>query len=107
MGAILTLDASWTIVLGAGLASAAIRLAPELWLRGRVPPTPLARALPWLPVVVAGALAGVLHFGAPASVRGQYLIAAVPAGLTLLWRRSFYLPLVAGAATLAIIRWAA
>ena len=65
------------------------------------------RALPWLPVVVAGALVGVLHLGADANVRVQYLIAAVPAGLTLLWRRSFYLPLLAGAATLAILRWIA
>lgn len=46
----------------------------------------------------------MLHLGAPADVRWQYAIAAVPAGLTLLWRRSFYLPLVAGAATLALLR---
>lgn len=89
---------------GAAAVSLAIRLAPEAWLRGRAPPAPLARALPWLPVVVAGALAGVLHLGAPADVRGQYLVAAVPAGLTLLWRRSFYLPLVVGAASLALLR---
>jgi len=49
---------------------------------------------------------GVLHLGAAADVRWQYLVAAVPAGLTLLWRRSFYLPVVAGAATLALLRWA-
>ncbi|HUR69320.1 MAG TPA: AzlD domain-containing protein [Candidatus Thermoplasmatota archaeon] len=91
-------------MLGAGAASVAIRLAPEMWLRGRAPPTALARALPWLPVVVAGALAGILHFGAPPDVRSQYLIAAIPAGSTLLWRRSFYLPLLAGAATLALLR---
>ena len=91
-------------MLGGGLASLAIRLAPELWLRGRAPPPALARALPWLPVVVAGALVGVLHLGAAADVRTQYVIAAIPAGLTLLWRRSFYLPLLAGAATLALLR---
>lgn len=84
--------------------SLALRLAPELWLRGREPPTLLARALPWLPVVVAGALVGVLHLGAAADVRAQYLIAAIPAGLTLLWKRSFYLPLLVGAATLAVLR---
>lgn len=95
----------WILVLGGGAASIAIRLAPELWLRGRAPPTGLARALPWLPVVVAGALAGVLHLGAPGDVRWQYVVAAVPAGLTLLWRRSFYLPLLAGAATLALLRF--
>lgn len=94
----------WWIVIGAGLASIAIRLAPELWLRGREPPVALARALPWLPVVVAGVLVGVLHLGAAPAVRWEYLVAAVPAALTLLWRRSFYLPLLAGAATLALIR---
>lgn len=94
----------WIVVIGAGLASIAIRLAPEVWLRGRPPPAALARALPWLPVVVAGALVGVLHLGAPSDVRWQYAIAAIPAAATLLWRRSFYLPLLAGAATLAILR---
>lgn len=54
--------------------------------------------------MVAGALAGALHLSAEGDARWQYLVAAVPAGLTLLWRRSFYLPLVAGAATLALIR---
>lgn len=98
------MQGEWLLVAGAGLACAAIRLAPELWLRGRAPPPALARALPWLPVVVAGTLVGVLHFGAPSDVRAQYLIAAVPAGLVLLWRRSFYLPLVVGAATLALLR---
>lgn len=94
----------WLLVAGAGLVSLAIRLAPEAWLRGREPPDALARALPWLPVVVAGALVGVLHLGAAADVRWQYVLAAVPAGLTLLWRRSFYLPLVVGALTLALLR---
>lgn len=89
----------------AGLVSVAIRLAPEAWLRGREPPGPLARALPWLPVVVAGALVGVLHLGAAAEARWEYVLAAIPAGLTLLWRRSFYLPLVTGAATLALLRY--
>lgn len=98
------LSAEWTLVLGAGAVSIAIRLAPEAWLRGRAPPAPLARALPWLPVVVAGALVGVLHLGAEATLRRDYIIAAIPAGLTLLWRRSFYLPLVVGAATLALVR---
>lgn len=99
------MQGEWVLVVGAGLASAAIRLAPEAWLRGRAPPPFLARSLPWLPVAVAGALVGVLHLGAAADVRWQYLVAAVPAGLTLLWKRSFYLPLVAGAATLALLRW--
>lgn len=97
----------WWLVLGAGAASAALRLAPEIWLRGREPPTALARALPWLPVVVAGTLVGVLHLGADAALRWQYVLAAIPAGLTLLWRRTFYLPLLAGAATLALIRFVA
>lgn len=101
----LTTEEQWLIVLGIGLASLAIRFAPELWLRGREPPKALADALPWVPVIVAGALAGVLHLGADADVRGQYLIAAVPAGLTLLWKRTFYLPLLVGAATLALLRW--
>lgn len=96
----------WILVLGAGAASIALRLAPEAWLRGREPPPLLARSLPWLPVIVAGALVGVLHMGAASDVRWQYLIAAVPAGLTLLWKRSFYLPLIVGAATLAVLRWA-
>lgn len=94
----------WILVLGAGIVSIALRLAPEAWLRGREPPTLLARSLPWLPVIVAGALVGVLHLGAADDVRAQYLIAAVPAGLTLLWKRSFYLPLIVGALTLAILR---
>lgn len=94
----------WILVLGAGAVSIALRLAPEAWLRGREPPTLLARSLPWLPVIVAGALVGVLHLGAASDVRWQYLIAAVPAGLTLLWKRSFYVPLIVGAATLAILR---
>lgn len=98
------LERAWIVVVGAGLASVALRLAPELWLRGRAPPTLLARSLPWLPVIVAGALAGVLHLGAADDLRWQYLIAAVPAGLTLLWKRSFYLPLIVGAATLALLR---
>lgn len=96
----------WLLVAGAGLVSIAIRLAPEAWLRGRAPPGPLARALPWLPVVVAGALAGVLHLGVAADLRAQYVLAAIPASLTLLWRRSFYLPLAAGAVTLALLRHA-
>lgn len=94
----------WLVVLATGAASVAIRVAPELWLRGRAPPAPVARALPWVPVAVAGALAGALHLGAPADVRWQYAVAAVPAAATLLWRRSFYLPLVAGAVTLAALR---
>ena len=94
----------WALVLGAGLASAAIRLAPEAWLAGREPPAALARALPWVPVAVAGALVGVLHLGAEPGLRTEYAIAAVPAAATLLWRRSFYLPLVAGAITLAALR---
>jgi branched-subunit amino acid transport protein len=97
-------EGEWLLVLGAGAASVAIRLAPEAWLRGRAPPKVLADALPWLPIAVAGALVGVLHLGAAGDVRWQYVIAAVPAGATLLWRRSFYLPLVAGAATLAALR---
>lgn len=98
------MQAEWLLVIGAGAASIAIRLAPEAWLRGRAPPPFLARALPWLPVVVAGALAGVLHLGAPPALRWEYVVAAIPAALTLLWRRSFYLPLLAGAATLALLR---
>lgn len=86
------------------MVSVAIRLAPEAWLRGRPPPPALARALPWLPVSVAGALTGVLHLGASPEVRWEFVVAAVPAGLTLLVRRSFYLPLVAGALTLALLR---
>lgn len=97
------MQGEWLVVLGAGVVSAFIRLAPEAWLRGREPPRALARALPWLPVVVAGTLAGALHL-ASADTRWEYLIAAVPAGATLLWRRSFYLPLVAGAVTLALLR---
>lgn len=99
-----TLSNEWLIVALAGAASVAIRLAPEAWLRGRPPPPALARALPWLPVVVSGALVGVLHLGAPAEVRWEYVVAAVPAALTLLWRRSFYLPLLVGALTLALLR---
>ncbi len=100
------MQGEWLLVLGAGLVSAVLRLAPEAWLRGRAPPRALADALPWLPVVVAGALAGALHLGAVAGVRWQYVVAAVPAGATLLWRRSFYLPLVVGAVTLAALRFA-
>lgn len=98
------MQGEWLVVAGAAIVSVAIRLAPEAWLRGRAPPAALARALPWLPVVVAGALVGVLHLGAPAELRWQYLVAAVPAGATLMWRRSFYLPLVVGALTLAALR---
>lgn len=98
------LQGEWVLVAGAGLASAAIRLAPEAWLRGRAPPPLLARSLPWLPVAVAGALVGVLHLGAEPDVRTEYLLAAIPAAATLLWKRSFYLPLLAGAATLAVLR---
>lgn len=100
----LPLTTEWLVVLAAAAVSVAIRLAPEAWLRGREPPKVVRDALPWVPVVVAGALVGVLHLGADADVRWEYLIAAVPAGLTLLWRRSFYLPLLAGAATLALLR---
>lgn len=103
-GVAFTPAAEWLLVAGAGLVSVVIRLAPEAWLRGRAPPALLARALPWLPVSVAGALAGVLHFGASPEVRVEYLLAAVPAGLTLLWRRSFYFPLLTGAAALALLR---
>ena len=94
----------WALVLGAALLSAAIRLAPELWLRGRAPPGPLARTLPWLPIAVAGTFVGLLHLGAAPAVRTGYLIAAIPAALTLLWRRTFYVPLLVGAATLAALR---
>lgn len=94
----------WLLVVGAGAVSVLVRLLPEAWLRGRAPPSALARALPWVPVVVAGALVGVLHLGAPTDVRWQYVMAAVPAALTLLWRRSFYIPLLVGATVLAAIR---
>lgn len=99
------MQVEWIIVLGGGLLSVAIRLAPEAWLRGREPPKTIARTLPWLPVAVAGALAAVLHLDQPGDLRTEYLIAAVPAALTLLWKRSFYLPLLVGAATLAVLRW--
>jgi branched-subunit amino acid transport protein AzlD len=94
----------WLLVLGIGLASAAIRLVPELWLRGREPPPLVRDALPWLPACVAGTLLGVLHFGAPSGLRLEYLAAAGAASLTLLWRRSFYLPIAAGAVVLAVWR---
>ena len=94
----------WALVAGAAAVSVAVRLLPEAWLRGRAPPEALARALPWVPVVVAGALVGVLHLGASSDVRWQYVVAAVPAAATLAWRRSFYLPLVVGAVTLALLR---
>jgi len=47
---------------------------------------------------------GVLHLGAAPDVRWQYVIAALPAAATLLWRRTFYVPLLVGAATLALLR---
>jgi branched-subunit amino acid transport protein len=97
-------DPEWAAVLAIGLVSAAIRLLPEAWLRGRAPPRFVADALPWLPACVAGALLGALHFGAPADDRLPYLLAAAAASLTLLWRRSFYLPIVAGALVLALLR---
>ena len=94
----------WLLVLGAAVVSFGIRLAPEVWLRGRAPPAPLASTLPWLPVAVAGAFVGLLHLGAEADVRLEYVVAAIPAAATLLWRRTFYLPIVAGAVTLAVVR---
>jgi branched-subunit amino acid transport protein len=94
----------WLLVAAIGAVSIGIRLAPEAWLRGRPPPEVLARALPWLPVIVAGTLVGVLHAGAPPDVRWQYAIAAIPAAATLLWKRTFYVPLLVGAATLALLR---
>ena len=98
------MPSEWALVVGAGAVSITIRLLPEIWLRGKEPPGPLARSLPWLPVCVAGALVGLLHAGAPAGEHLAYLVAGVVAALTLLVRRSFYLPLVAGAATLALLR---
>lgn len=56
----------------------------------------------WLAAATARALS--LHFGAPDDVRVQYLIASVPAALTLFWRRTFYVPLFVGMATLALLR---
>lgn len=99
------MQGEWLLVLGAGGVAILIRLVPEVLLRGHAPPGVIARALPWLPVVVAGTLAGVLHLGAPSAVRWEYVVAAVPAALTIAWRRSFYLPLLAGAATLALLRY--
>lgn len=98
------MDREWLLVLGIGLASVALRLLPEAWLRGRAPPAPVAAALPWLPACVAGTMLGVLHFGVGPALRLEYLAAAAAAGLTLLWRRSFYLPIVAGAVVLALLR---
>lgn len=98
------MPADGLLVLAIGGVSALIRLLPEAWLRGRAPPKIVADALPWLPACVAGALLGVLHFGAPADARAGYLLAAAAASLTLLWRRSFYLPIAAGALVLALLR---
>lgn len=98
------MDREWAVALAIGLVSVAIRLLPEAWLRGRAPPKAVADALPWLPACVAGALLGVLHFGAPPDMRFDYLMAAGAASLTLLWRRSFYLPILAGALVLALLR---
>ena len=81
-----------------------IRFGPELWLGDDDPPGFLRDALPWLPVAVCGTMAGILHLGADASVRYEYLGAAAVGGLTLLWRRTFYVPLVAGAVFLALWR---
>jgi branched-subunit amino acid transport protein len=97
-------DAEWVPVLAIGTVSVVVRLIPEAWLRGRAPPQVVADALPWLPACVAGALLGALHFGAPSEVQVEYLLAAGAASLTLLWRRSFYLPIVAGALVLALLR---
>lgn len=94
----------WWLVGGAAAVSVLIRLAPEILLRGRAPPGPVAETLPWLPVAVVGVFVGVVHLGAAPDVRVEYLIAAVPAALTLLWRRTFYLPLAIGALTLAVLR---
>ncbi|MHB8606206.1 MAG: AzlD domain-containing protein [Thermoplasmatota archaeon] len=96
----------WLLAGAAGAVTIAIRLLPEAWLRGREPAPFLARTLPWVPVAVAGALIGVLHLGAASGVRVGYLLAAIPAAATLLWRRSFYFPIVAGAVTLALLRLA-
>lgn len=94
----------WIVVLLSAIVSVVIRLLPEIWLKGRAPPGPLARILPWLPVAVAGAFVGILHIGAESDVRLGYLIAAIPASLVLIWRRSFFLPILVGAVTLGLLR---
>lgn len=96
--------ASWGAVAVVAVVSIAIRLAPEWILRGREPPAWIRRGLPWLPVAVAGAFVGILHLGEVPGVRADYVIAALVGSLTLLWRRTFYFPLIAGAVTLALLR---
>lgn len=94
----------FALLVASAVVSALIRLLPELWLRGEEPPGPLARVLPWLPVAVAGVFVGVLHIGAEPHLRLAYVLAAVPAGLSLLWRRSFFIPILVGAFSLALLR---
>lgn len=81
-----------------------IRFGPELWLGDRDPPGMITDALPWLPIAVVATMAGILHFGADPALRLEYLAAAALGGLTLIWRQSFYLPLLVGAAFLATYR---
>ncbi|MGB0652628.1 MAG: AzlD domain-containing protein [Thermoplasmatota archaeon] len=93
----------WGVALAVGLVSIAIRLLPEALLRGREPPIWIAVGLPWLPVAVAGTFVGVMHLD-DAALRLEYVVAGGLGALTLLWRRTFYLPLVVGAVTLAVWR---
>ena len=94
----------WGIALAVAGVSTLIRLWPEAVLRGREPPAWVRDALPWLPVAVSGAFVGIMHFGAEADLRIDYLLAGGAGALTLLWRRTFYGPLIVGALVLAIMR---
>lgn len=94
----------WGTALAVAAVSTLIRIWPELILRGREPPRWVRAALPWLPVAVAGTFVGIMHIGAEPTVRLEYLVAGAAGGLTLLWRRTFYGPLVVGAAVLALLR---
>lgn len=94
----------WGIAAAVAVVSTLIRIWPELVLRGREPPAWVRAALPWLPVAVAGTFVGIMHFGAAPAVRIEYILAGAAGALTLLWRRTFYGPLVVGALTLALVR---
>ena len=97
----------WLAILGAGLATYLVRLAPFV-VTARVPaPAALARYLDALPIAIIAALTGpaiVLPSGA--HTLGAEPVGAIVAVVIARWRRNLLAGVLAGVVAVALLRLA-
>jgi len=95
----------WLAILGAGLATYLVRLAPLVVTPRRPAPAAVARYLDALPIAIIAALTGpaiVLPSGAP--TLGAEPVGALVAVAVARWRRNLLAGVLAGVVSVALLR---